>query len=585
MRRGWWVPVMATALLLTGCGGGSSVPVAISVSPKTVTLSPGASQTFKATVTNTSNVSVTWQVNSTPGGSAKVGTINVFGVYTAPISEPTPPTVNVTAVSQADATKSATALVTIAQPSGAGNQQAQSLPIKLGTSGGDSLDLTKSGNTITCCSGTLGSLVQRAGTFYVLSNNHVLARSNQAKPGEPVSQPGLVDSNCTPATPVANLSQFVQLPQGGTSTAPKTGTVDAAIAQIISGAVDTSGSILELGTASSTPNAPNPAPPASTTVAPAIGMGVAKAGRSSGLTCSSISSVNTIVDIDYSTSCSGGTSFTVEFGNQIVISGGSFSAAGDSGSLVVNTSTAQPVGLLYGGDSTSTVANPINTVLNDPGLADSNGNHPTIVGGAQHPILCPKPGATAPAGAQATAPLAATELARATEVAGRHAARLMANPAVAGIVVGHSQDEPGKAAVVIYVNSLPSPATFAAQLDGVRTRIVPTSTGGSGIAVPEVAVAETEVARVAAIKEQHAEQLLRENPAIFAVGVGASEDSPGEAAVILFVDQDMPYTPPIALDGARVKVRRSDRFRAWGWNERQQPRACFSSKRAQQDSY
>ena len=578
MRRGWWVPVLASALLLSSCGGGSSAPVAISVSPKTVTLSPGASQIFKATVTNTSDVSVTWQVNSTPGGNAKLGTINVFGVYVAPATEPTPPTVNVTAVSQADATKSATALVTIALPNGAGNQQAQSLPIKLGTSGGDSLDTTTSGNTITCCSGTLGSLVQRAGAFYVLSNNHVLARSNQAKRGEPVTQPGLVDSNCTPATPVANLSQFVQLPPGGTSTAPKTGTVDAAIAQIIPGAVDTSGSILELGTASSTPNVPNPAPPASSTIPPVIGMGVAKAGRSSGLTCSSISSVNTIVDIDYSTSCSGGTSFTVEFDNQIVISGGSFSAAGDSGSLVVNTSTAQPVGLLYGGDSTSTVANPINTVLNDPGLADSSGNHPTIVGGALHAIICPKPGAAAPASAQATAPLAATEVARATEVADRHASQLLANPAVAGIVVGRSQDEAGKAAVVIYVKSLPNPATFPAQLEGIRTRIVPTSARGSGSAGPDIAVAEAEVARVAAIKDQHAEQLLRENPAIFGVGVGASEDSPGEAAVILFVDQDMSYTPPIALDGARIKVRRSDRFRAWGWNERQQPRACSVAK-------
>lgn len=578
MRRGWWVPVVVTALLLSGCGGGSSPPVAVSVSPKMVTLSPGASQVFKATVTNSSNVSVTWQVNSTPGGNAKVGTVNVFGVYVAPATEPTPPTVNVTAVSQADATKSATALVTIAQPSGAANQQAQSLPIKLGTSGGDSLDLTKSGNTITCCSGTLGSLVQRAGTFYILSNNHVLARSDQAKVGEPVTQPGLVDSNCTPATPVANLSQFVQLPQGGTSTSPKTGTVDAAIAQIVSGAVDTSGSILELGAASATPNVPNPAPPASSTVAPSIGMGVAKAGRSSGLTCSSISSVNTIVDIDYATSCSGGTSFTVEYDNQIVISGGSFSAAGDSGSLVVNTSTAQPVGLLYGGDTTSTVANPISTVLN--ALADSRGNVPTMVGGAQHAIVCPKPGTAAPASAQATAPLAATEVARATEAADRHAARLMANPAVAGVVVGRSQDEPGKAAVVIYVKSLPSPATFPAQLDGVRTRIMPLSASGSANAVPAVAVEEAEVARVAAIKQQRSEQLLRDNPAIFGVGVGASEDSPGEAAVVLFVDKDMSYTPPAVLDGARIKVRRSDRFRAWGWNEsRQQPRACSSSKR------
>lgn len=581
MIRGLWVTVVLAGLLLTGCGGGSSPPptVSVGVSPAKVTLAPGASQIFKATVTNTSDVAVTWQVNNKTGGSATVGTISVRGVYVAPATEPSPPTVNVKAVSQADPTKSATALVTIGQPAGVANQAAQSIPVKLGTSGGDSLDSTTSGNTVTCCSGTLGSLVERAGTFYILSNNHVLARSNQAKIGEPIAQPGLVDSNCTPATPVANLSQFVKLPQTGTSTKPATGTVDAAIAQIISGTVDTSGSILELGTASSTPNVPNPAPPASSTVAPAIGMGVAKAGRSSGLTCSSISSVNTIVDIDYSTSCSGGTSFTVEFDNQIVINGGSFSAAGDSGSLVVDTATAQPVGLLYGGDTTSTVANPIGAVLS--ALADSQGNHPTIVGGAEHSIACPVTAGAAPASAQATASLMATEIARATEVANLHAAKLMANPAVAGVVVGRSQDAPGRAAVVIYVKSLPSPASFPAQLDGVRTRIMPISAaqGGSASAVPAVAVAEAEEARVAAIKQQYAEQLLRDNPAIFGVGVGASEDSPGEAAVVLFVDRDMSYTPPAVLDGARVKVRRSDRFRAWGWNESQQPRACFSSRR------
>jgi hypothetical protein len=581
MTRAWFAAAVLPALLLIGCGGGSPPPpaIAISVSPTSVTLKPGASQIFNATVTNTQDTSVTWKVNNTVGGNATIGTISTLGVYVAPASEPSPPTVNVTAVSQADTTKTATALVTIAIPAGTANQAAQSLPIKLGTSGGDSLDLTKSGTTITCCSGTLGSLVERAGTFYILSNNHVLARSNQATKGEAITQPGLVDNNCDPATPVANLTQFVQLPEGGTSTSPKTGTVDAAIAQIISGAVDTSGSILELGTASSTLNVPNPAPPASSTVAPAVGMAVAKAGRSSGLTCSTISSINTAVDISYSTSCSGGTTFYVEFNNQIVINGGSFSAAGDSGSLVVNSKTAQPVGLLYGGDSTSTVANPIGPVLN--ALADSKGNVPTIVGAAQHAIVCPTLAAAAPAGAEIT--LAPTEVARATEAANRYATRLMAKPEVAGVVVGRSHDAPGSAAVVIYVKSLPQPGTFPAQLDGVRTRIVSApaiQTQTPAAMVPEVALSETEVERVVAVKEQRAQALMRGNAAIFGVGVGASDDSPGEAALVLFVDKDMAYTPPPELDGARVKVVRGDRFRAWGWNEPEQRHACSQPRRA-----
>lgn len=583
MKRAWSLMAAVAALLLASCGGGSSPPppaVTVSVSPAAVTLAPSASQIFKASVTNTSNRTVTWQVNNIPGGNSKLGTVDSFGVYVAPATEPSPPTVNVKAVSQADPSRAGTALVTIGQPAGAANQQAQGFPIKLGTSGGDSLDMTTSGNTVTCCSGTLGSLVQRGSTFYILSNNHVLARSDQGKKGvDPITQPGLVDTNCTPGTTVATLTDYVTLPQGGTSTAPKPGTVDAAIAQIVSSAaVDTSGSILELGTASSTPNVPNPAPPASTPVAPLVGMAVAKAGRSSGLTCSTISSVNTAVDIDYSTSCSGGTSFTVEYNNQIVIGGGSFSAAGDSGSLVVNTNTAQPVGLLYGGDNTSTVANPIGAVLNA-----FSGGPLTMVGGAPHAVVCPKPATAAPAAAQATAPLAATEVAHAADVSNRRATRLMANPDVAGIAVGRSQDAPDSAAVIIYVKSIPEPGAFPAELEGVRTKIVPVSEAearSTSASAPGVtALSQQEVARVSAVKEQWAQRLMRENPAVFGVGVGASEDSPGEAAVSVFIDKDMSYTPPPALDGARTRVVRADRFRAWGWNEHQQPRSCSTAKR------
>jgi hypothetical protein len=418
--------------------------------------------------------------------------------------------------------------------------------------------------------------VERAGTFYILSNNHVLARSNQAKVGEPIAQPGLVDTDCTPGTPVANLSQFVMLPQNGTSTKPAPGTVDAAIAQIIPGAVDTSGSILDLGPASSTPNVPNPEPPASSTVAPQIGMSVAKAGRSSGLTCSTINSINTVVDIDYSTSCSGGMSFTVEYDNQVVVSGSAFSAAGDSGSLIVSATTAQPVALLYGGDTTSTVGNPIGTVLN--ALKDTSGNVPAVIGGAEHAVACPAHAAAAPATAQATAPLSISELARATEVSNRNATRLMSDPQVAGIAVGRSEDESGRAAVVIYVNSMTRPGVFPAQLDGVRTRIVPVSAlQSSSSAVP---VAEVEVVRVTAVKQQWSQRLLRSSPAIFGVGIGGSDDSPGEAAIVIFVDKNIAYTPPAVLDGARTKVVRAVRFRAWGWNERQRPRACQAPKKA-----
>src|SRR5215813_9065375 len=56
------------------------------------------------------------------------------------------------------------------------NRLKQTLPVKLGTSGGNVNDITRR----FCCSGTLGALVTRGGTDYVLSNNHVLARGDQA---------------------------------------------------------------------------------------------------------------------------------------------------------------------------------------------------------------------------------------------------------------------------------------------------------------------------------------------------------------------------------------------------------------------
>jgi 6-phosphogluconolactonase (cycloisomerase 2 family) len=72
-----------------------------------------ATQQFTATVANTANTAVTWQVNGTAGGNATVGTISSTGLYTAPAAVPNPATVAVTAVSVADNTKSDTSNVTI----------------------------------------------------------------------------------------------------------------------------------------------------------------------------------------------------------------------------------------------------------------------------------------------------------------------------------------------------------------------------------------------------------------------------------------------------------------------------------------
>ena len=72
-------------------------------------------------------------------------------------------------------------------------------PILLGSSGGNNNDYDTKGNQIVdCCGGTLGSLIQNSsGTQYLLSCNHVLARSDQARRGRrSIIQPGLIDNNC-----------------------------------------------------------------------------------------------------------------------------------------------------------------------------------------------------------------------------------------------------------------------------------------------------------------------------------------------------------------------------------------------------
>ena len=73
----------------------------------------GATQAFTATVANSSNGSVTWQVGGISGGNATLGTISAAGLYTAPAVVPSPAQVTVSAVAAADTTKSAAASVTV----------------------------------------------------------------------------------------------------------------------------------------------------------------------------------------------------------------------------------------------------------------------------------------------------------------------------------------------------------------------------------------------------------------------------------------------------------------------------------------
>ncbi|HXY96311.1 MAG TPA: S8 family serine peptidase [Steroidobacteraceae bacterium] len=117
-------PGSATTTAPAAAGQGSCSTVApaivVEVCPATDSIQTGGSATLAATLANTTNSAVTWEVNGVAGGNATVGTITSAGVYSAPASVPMPATVTITAVSAADATATGTAQLTIAAPPSGG---------------------------------------------------------------------------------------------------------------------------------------------------------------------------------------------------------------------------------------------------------------------------------------------------------------------------------------------------------------------------------------------------------------------------------------------------------------------------------
>jgi hypothetical protein len=120
MKRTILAGVVASVICaLTGCGGGNgvyqslAVTPTIVVSPATANVQQGSTQQFAATVTNSVDNIVTWEVNGMLGGSMLTGTIDVNGVYTAPSVVPTPANVTVTAVLTAATNYSANSILTV----------------------------------------------------------------------------------------------------------------------------------------------------------------------------------------------------------------------------------------------------------------------------------------------------------------------------------------------------------------------------------------------------------------------------------------------------------------------------------------
>ncbi len=190
--------------------------------------------------------------------------------------------------------------------------------------------------------GTIGTgcydskyLPGRPPKYYILSNNHVLANSNNARIGDPILQPGRVDGGRYPRDVIGKLSRFIPI-RFRRGTSMPCNYVDAAIAECNLQDVNRQpywgGHVKRLYTA------------------PKVGEIVQKSGRTTGFTTGKVTNINGTINVNY------GGGKLAKFCRQIITT--DMSAGGDSGSLVMNRDEGA-VGLLFAGSSTRTIINNI----------------------------------------------------------------------------------------------------------------------------------------------------------------------------------------------------------------------------------
>jgi hypothetical protein len=217
--------------------------------------------------------------------------------------------------------------------------------------------------------GTLGCLVRRADETYILSNNHVLANSNDAKLGDPILQPGPYDGGRLEEDQIGVLSQFVPIMyELDPGRCPIGKGVVGLVNSVLQGLKMRSRlALVEVGEANKVDCAiAKPlkeemvkrevldiGEPAGIIEAE-IGMEVKKSGRTTGLTEGKITYLNATVRVIY------GQSKWAVFEDQIVTT--PMSQGGDSGSSVFDKEN-RLCGLLFAGSDKTTVVNRIQNVF------------------------------------------------------------------------------------------------------------------------------------------------------------------------------------------------------------------------------
>lgn len=173
------------------------------------------------------------------------------------------------------------------------------------------------------------------------------------------------------------------------------------------------------------------------------------------------------MNVQYQIRCGSGRLYTISYTNQIVINSNSFSAGGDSGSLIVTSNAAchRPVALLFAGSSSTTIGNPIHEVLNK--LSGVLGTSVSFVGGT-----CPSSPMEEFKAQQMQLPQQALD--DASRVLEQNRYDLMSRPGVLGVGLGALEDNSAPA-IVVYVDQTSSAnPQVPAQIDSVPIRLVMT---------------------------------------------------------------------------------------------------------------
>jgi hypothetical protein len=590
--------------------------------PEVATLSLRSSLRASAEITEVGAGGVNWSLSSDAAGtgsSSGLGTLTAGRcehfdqqyttctvTYTAPAKLPSSSAVYlIAAVNGTQTIASSKILINDhgLNSTPAAHQAVQGKHALLGGSGGNDNDYdtytTPSGKSYIadCCGGTLGALVEdAAGQRFILSNNHVLAESDQAKIGNLIDQPGLMDGACIPLSDAATRLHAVgrlraYLPLNARST-----NVDAALASVNPEAINSSGAILELGPLQHgiLTAAPPMAGSGETLQPDTLERPVVKSGRTTGLTCSHISAVDLTVRVNYYKDCAETQPYESRlFHGQIAIEGAHFTDSGDSGALVLDATNAKAIGMYFAGGTngdgdTLSLVNPIHDVLSELGREVGSPLH--LVGTTKpHPIACIHYGRRqdrqAPVIPEIWRRRIQTVLASAQYQQFLHRAPA---GAILGAAAGASLDERGKPALILYVNASHSGMPVPLTIDGVRTQVIITTAaaiaGGKAPrqpASPEgLHLTAASLARARQIAQRQTGELMHD-PAILGVGVGQSLDRPSEAALLVLIEVGrIPRHKPAVLDGLRVRYLHLQRFHVTRERseERPVPSACSLSK-------